>query len=171
MDNGQSTSLSIINTKMPNTVFLGLGSNEGNRAALLDQALIRLAEKAGTVVSRSSILETEPWGFASEHKFLNMVVAIDTSLSPTRLLDVTQRIERRLGRRKKTSSNYQDRPIDIDILLYGNRIIHTTRLGIPHPLILQREFVWRPLLEIAPDILWPLTHQPLYKEIEIGKTR
>ena len=163
--------MSIINTKMPNTVFLGLGSNEGNRAALLEQALILLAEKAGTVVSRSSILETEPWGFASEHKFLNMVVAIDTSLSPTRLLDVTQRIERRLGRRKKTSSNYQDRPIDIDILLYGNRIIHTTRLDIPHPLILQREFVWRPLLEIAPDILWPLTHQPLYKEIEIGKTR
>ena len=169
MDN--HTSLSIINTKMPNTVYLGLGSNEGNRAALLEQAIALLAEKAGTVVSRSSILETEPWGFASEHKFLNMVVAIDTSLSPTRLLDVTQRIERRLGRRKKTSSNYQDRPIDIDILLYGNRIIHTTRLDVPHPLILQREFVWRPLLEIAPDILWPLTHQPLSKEIEIGKTR
>ena len=169
MDN--HTSLSIIDTKMPNTVYLGLGSNEGNRAALLEQAIALLAEKAGTVVSRSSILETEPWGFASEHKFLNMVVAIDTSLSPTRLLDVTQRIERRLGRRKKTSSNYQDRPIDIDILLYGNRIIHTTRLDVPHPLILQREFVWRPLLEIAPDILWPLTHQPLYKEIEIGKTR
>ena len=156
---------------MPNTVYLGLGSNEGNRAALLEQAIALLAERAGTVVSRSSILETEPWGFASEHKFLNMVVAIDTSLTPTRLLDVTQRIERQLGRRKKTSSNYQDRPIDIDILLYANRIIHTTRLDVPHPLILQREFVWRPLLEIAPDILWPLTHQPLYKEIEIGKTR
>ena len=169
MDN--HTSLSIINTKMPNTVYLGLGSNEGNRAALLEQAIALLAEKAGTVVSRSSILETEPWGFASEHKFLNMVVAINTTLTPTRLLDVTQRIERQLGRRKKTSSNYQDRPIDIDILLYGNRIIHTTRLDVPHPLILQREFVWRPLLEIAPDILWPLTHQPLYKEIEIGKTR
>ena len=156
---------------MPNTVYLGLGSNEGNRAALLEQAIALLAEKAGTVVSRSSILETEPWGFASEHKFFNMVIAIDTTLSPTRLLDVTQRIERQLGRRKKTSSNYQDRPIDIDILLFGNRIIHTTRLDVPHPLILQREFVWRPLLEIAPDILWPLTHQPLYKEIEIGKTR
>ena len=169
MDN--HTLLSIIKTKMPNTVYLGLGSNEGNRAALLEQAIALIAEKAGTVVGRSSILETEPWGFASEHKFLNMVVAIDTTLTPTRLLDVTQRIERQLGRRKKTSSNYQDRPIDIDILLYGNRIIHTTRLDVPHPLILQREFVWRPLLEIAPDILWPLTHQPLYKEIEIGKTR
>lgn len=166
---------------MPNIAYLGLGSNEGDRAALLEQAIALLAEKAGAVVSRSSILETEPWGFASDHRFLNMVVAISTPLSPTRLLDVTQRIERQLGRKHKTASEkttdspskrkYQDRPIDIDILLYGNRIIHTTRLDVPHPLILQREFVWRPLLEIAPDIFWPLTQQLLSEEIKIGKTR
>lgn len=153
----------VLIASMYNTVYLGLGSNQGNREELLEQAITLLAEKTGNLISRSSIMESEPWGFVSENKFLNMVVALETSLSPPRLLDVTQRIERQLGRKHKSSAklDYQDRPIDIDILLYGSRIIHTTRLTVPHPLMLQRDFVWRPLLEIAPDILWPLTSQPL----------
>ena len=146
---------------MPNIAYLGLGSNEGDRAALLEQAIALLAEKAGAVVSRSSILETEPWGFASDHRFLNMVVAISTPLSPTRLLDVTQRIERQLGRKHKTTSEkttaspskrrYQDRPIDIDILLYGDERVDTPDLQIPHPLMREREFIMRPLEEIFPQ--------------------
>ena len=153
---------------MHNIVYLGLGSNEGDREELLEQAISLLVEKTGNLLCRSSIIESEPWGFVSSHKFLNMVVALETSLTPTRLLDITQRIERQLGRKHKSSAklDYQDRPIDIDILLYGSRIIHTTRLTVPHPLMLQREFVWRPLLEIAPNILWPLTGQPLRDVIE-----
>ena len=153
---------------MYHNVFLGLGSNEGDRAELLERAISLLALRAGVVVARSSVIETEPWGFVSEHRFLNMVVALETTLSPTRLLDVTQRIERQLGRTQKTEKAYSDRPIDIDILLFDNRIIHTSRLDVPHPLMLQREFVWCPLLEIAPDVLWPLTGQPLRHELPLS---
>ena len=151
---------------MVHNVYLGLGSNEGDRAELLERAISLLALRAGIVVTRSSVIETEPWGFVSEHRFLNMVVALQTSLSPTRLLDVTQRIERQLGRKRLQSKRaYADRPIDIDILLFDNRIIHTSRLDVPHPLMLQREFVWRPLLEIAPDVLWPPTGRLLRNEL------
>lgn len=179
--------LSIKSFSMPSLVYLGLGSNQGDRHALLEQAVALLVEKVGTVVARSSIIESEPWGFTSPNKFLNMVVSMETSLSPSRLLTVTQRIERQLGRTHKSTplptsqtplpanlpsnlpfnlpdnlpSSYSDRPIDIDILLYADRLIHTPRLTVPHPLMLRREFVWRPLLEIAPDILWPPTAQPL----------
>ena len=167
---------------MSSLVYLGLGSNQGDRHALLEQAVALLVEKVGTVVARSSIIESEPWGFTSSNKFLNMVVSMETSLSPSRLLTVTQRIECQLGRTHKSTplptsqtplpsnlpsslfplpSSYSDRPIDIDILLYADRLIHTPRLTVPHPLMLRREFVWRPLLEIAPDILWPPTAQPL----------
>ncbi len=174
--------LSIKSFSMSSLVYLGLGSNQGDRHALLEQAVALLVEKVGTVVARSSIIESEPWGFTSPNKFLNMVVSMETSLSPSRLLTVTQRIERQLGRTHKSTplptsqtplpsnlpsslfplpSSYSDRPIDIDILLYADRLIHTPRLTVPHPLMLRREFVWRPLLEIAPDILWPPTAQPL----------
>lgn len=167
---------------MQSLVYLGLGSNQGDRHALLEQAVALLSDKVGTLVARSSIIESEPWGFTSPNKFLNMVVSIETSLSPSRLLTVTQRIERQLGRTHKSiplpasqtplpsnlhpstfnfPSSYSDRPIDIDILLYADRLIHSPRLTVPHPLMLRREFVWRPLLEIAPDILWPPTAQPL----------
>ena len=174
--------LSIKSFSMSSLVYLGLGSNQGDRHALLEQAVALLVEKVGTVVARSSIIESEPWGFTSPNKFLNMVVSMETSLSPSRLLTVTQRIECQLGRTHKSTplptsqtplpsnlpsslfplpSSYSDRPIDIDILLYADRLIHTPRLTVPHPLMLRREFVWRPLLEIAPDILWPPTAQPL----------
>jgi len=156
---------------MQHTAYLGLGSNEGNRDELLERAIALTDEKAGKLVCRSSIFESEPWGFVSEHKFLNCVIAIETTLTPTRLLDVTQRIERQLGRRHKTSPailnpDYKDRPIDIDILLYDNRQIHTSRLIVPHPLMLKREFVWRPLLEISPDIVWPPTGKLLREMVE-----
>ena len=174
--------LSIKSFSMSSLVYLGLGSNQGDRHALLEQAVALLVEKVGTLVARSSIIESEPWGFTSSNKFLNMVVSMETSLSPSRLLTVTQRIECQLGRTHKSTplptsqtplpsnlpsslfplpSSYSDRPIDIDILLYADRLIHTPRLTVPHPLMLRREFVWRPLLEIAPDILWPPTAQPL----------
>ena len=136
------------------TAYLGLGTNLGvDKAANLHQAVTLLGEQAGNVLACSSFIETEPWGFQSENTFLNAVVAIETSYSPHALLRITQAIERHMGRTHKTKDgDYKDRIIDIDILLYGKEVIHDSDLIIPHPLIMQREFVYRPLFEIAPEI-------------------
>ena len=135
-------------------VYLGLGSNLGNRETLLLQAIKLINERVGQVLRRSSFIETEPWGFESEHRFLNAAVCCETALSPRQVLQATQQIERDLGKRKchatkrQKEINYQDRPIDIDILLYDDLIVDEPDLKIPHPLMHQREFVMRPLNEI-----------------------
>jgi 2-amino-4-hydroxy-6-hydroxymethyldihydropteridine diphosphokinase len=142
------------------TAYLGIGSNLGNRKALLEQAVALIAEYIGKVIACSSFIETKPCGFDSEHLFLNGVICVDTPLTPHKLLHQTQRIERRMGRLHKTGSHgYSDRPIDIDILLYGNRVIHSPHLTVPHPLMLRRDFVLKPLLDIAPDITLPPTNE------------
>jgi thiamine pyrophosphokinase len=134
------------------TTYLGLGTNQGDRRALLEQAISLIGQRVGRVVRRSSVIETEPWGFSSANKFLNMAVAVETSLSPRPLLEATQEIERMLGRQKKsTGGHYSDRPIDIDILLYDDLHIDEPDLTIPHPLMHEREFVMRPLGEILPS--------------------
>jgi len=134
----------------PTDIYLGLGSNQGDRHDLLLGAIDRLARRIGDLVLCSSFIETEPWGFESEHPFLNAVALYRTTLTPREVLAVTQDIERELGRRQKTNDSigYQDRPIDIDILLYGSEHIDEPDLKIPHPLMEQREFVMRPLNEL-----------------------
>ena len=136
------------------TAYLGIGTNLGtDKAANLRQAVSLLNEQAGRVLACSSFIETEPWGFQSANTFLNAVVAIDTPHSPHALLRITQGIERSMGRTHKTvDAHYTDRIIDIDILLYGHEVIRDADLTIPHPLIMQREFVYRPLFEIAPEV-------------------
>ena len=136
------------------TAYLGLGTNLGDdKAANLRKAVDMLHEQAGRVLACSSFMESEPWGFQSANTFLNAVVAVDTEHTPHELLKVTQEIERTMGRTHKTTDgNYADRIIDIDILLYGDVVMHTPELTIPHPLMIQREFVWRPLQEIAPHL-------------------
>ena len=136
------------------TVYLGLGTNLGDdKAANLRKAVDMLNEQAGHVLACSSFMESEPWGFQSTNTFLNAVVAIDTQHTPHELLSITQSIERTIGRTHKTiDGNYCDRIIDIDILLYEDIVINTPELTIPHPLMLQREFVCRPLQEIAPQL-------------------
>lgn len=130
-------------------VFLSLGANLGNREQTLQQAIDLLRAEVGTVLRTSSFFYSEPWGFASEHAFCNLCVAIETPLSPLDLLHATQHIEQRLGRtHKSTHRDYQDRTIDIDILLYGNEHILTPELTIPHPLMNERDFVMTPLNEI-----------------------
>ena len=134
---------------MPLTdVYLGLGSNLGDRHAQLLAAIELLAQRVGRLVRCSSFIETAPWGFVSEHPFLNAVALFRTTLSPRELLTVTQDIERQLGRRQKSNGTYADRPIDIDILLYGDAVIDEPDLKIPHPLMHERDFVMRPLNEI-----------------------
>ncbi|MBE6308197.1 MAG: 2-amino-4-hydroxy-6-hydroxymethyldihydropteridine diphosphokinase [Bacteroidales bacterium] len=148
-----------MNTKR---VYLGLGTNTGNKNENLARAIELLSLALGSPVALSGIIESEPWGFESENRFLNCVAAFDTTLSPTLLLDTTEEIERTLGRtRKSLNGQYSDRIIDIDILFYGNEIIENERLNIPHPLLHKRDFVLLPLQEIAPQLVHPRLHKSI----------
>ena len=132
-------------------VYLGLGSNLGDKAENIRKAISLIGERVGTVFRQSSLIETEPWGFQSENTFLNGVILVETTLTARQLLKATQKIERDLGRKKKSDSskNYSDRPIDIDILLYDDLTVDEPDLKIPHPLMEQRDFVMIPLREIC----------------------
>lgn len=134
-------------------MYLGIGSNLGNRRAILRQAIRLIGERVGEVTRQSTFIETEPWGFESANKFLNAVILCETDMTPREVLEATQQIERDMGRQKivhRTSSNrtYTDRPIDIDILLYDDLTVDEPDLMIPHPLMEQRDFVMIPLKEI-----------------------
>lgn len=135
-------------------VYIGLGSNLGDGPKNLDAALRLLQEQAGDVICTSRYVESEPWGFESAHRFTNAVTAIRTQLDPMQLLDVTQAIERQLGRRKKRKrgEGYADRIIDLDLLLYDDLHIDTERLTIPHPHIDERDFVRLPLEECRQQV-------------------
>ncbi|MBQ8948566.1 MAG: 2-amino-4-hydroxy-6-hydroxymethyldihydropteridine diphosphokinase [Prevotella sp.] len=136
-------------------VFLGLGSNLGNRRENLERAIRLIDDRVGQIARQSSFVETEPWGFLSEHKFMNAVVLCETTKTPREVLELTQQIERDMGRRKKSvngksvNRKYADRPIDIDILLYDDLTVDEPDLKIPHPLMRERDFVMTPLREIS----------------------
>lgn len=131
------------------TVYLGLGTNLGDRRRNIAEAVRLIGERIGTVRRMSSLIETEPWGFASDNMFVNAAACVDTPLSPRGVLEATQAIERELGRtRKSTDGQYHDRLIDIDILMYDDLHIDEPDLKIPHPLMYERDFVMRPLGEI-----------------------
>ena len=140
------------------TVYLGLGTNIGNRKENLTRAIGLLSLALGHYTALSSFIETAPWGFDSDNAFLNCTVAFDTELTPHQLLDTTENIERELGRTSKSNGGiYHDRVIDIDILLYGSETVSTERLTIPHPLMHMRDFVLEPLAQIAPHTVHPTT--------------
>lgn len=129
--------------------YLSLGSNLGDRHATMQSAILLLGKQAGSVDRVSSAIETEPWGFKSANKFLNMCVRITTTLSPEQLLATTKDIELQLGRTTKSvNGQYHDRPIDIDILTYDDLHINTPSLTLPHPHMHERDFVMIPLREI-----------------------
>ena len=135
------------------TLYLSLGTNLGDRQKNLSSALKLIGKKVGTVVSTSDVMETDPWGFESSNRFLNMVAKVETDMQPLDVLHATQEIERKLGRTKKSvNREYHDRLIDIDILLYDNLVMNTPELTIPHPLMYKREFVMKPLAQIAPEL-------------------
>ena len=133
-------------------VYLSLGSNLGDREQNLKRAICLIGERVGKVTRQSSFIETEPWGFRSDHRFMNAVILCETDKAPREVLETTQQIERELGRMQKTSHTshlYHDRPIDIDILLYDDINVDEPDLKIPHPLMQQRDFVMIPLREIV----------------------
>lgn len=138
-----------MNPAKTHMVYLGLGTNLGDKRKNLNDAIRMLGNQVGEVEKVSSVIETEPEGFKSDNMFLNAVVKVRTALSPFEILDITQDVEKSLGRKEKSSNGiYHDRVIDIDILLYDDINISTPRLVIPHPRMAQREFVMTPLTEI-----------------------
>ena len=137
------------------TVYLGLGSNIGNREVNLREALERLDAAEIRVVRRSSLYETEPLELLDQPPFLNAAVEVKTDLFPLQLLARIRDIEREMGRRRVTPKG--PRNIDIDILFYGRSVIQTAELETPHPRIAQRRFVLEPLAEIAPEFRHPVS--------------
>ena len=136
-------------------VFLGIGTNLGNRKNNLEEAVVRIEKEIGPIVKYSSIYETEPWGFQTIDVFLNMVVRVDTGLTPPLLLERILKIETFFGR-VRGEKQYVSRVIDIDILLFEDLIIDGETLKITHPLLQERKFVLVPLCEIAPDLVHPV---------------
>jgi len=139
-------------------VYLGLGTNLGDKTQNLNDAIALLSMNIGNVIGVSSFYTSKASGFISENNFLNAVMLIETNLAPFQLLEETQKIEVDLGRTNKTIKAYEDRLIDIDILLYDNLIINQPTLKIPHPLMTERDFVLLPLVEIAPDLVHPVSN-------------
>ena len=130
-------------------MYLGLGSNLGNRKAILNEAISLIQKRVGEVVRQSSFLETEPWGFTSHNKFLNACICVNTQYSPRQILKTTQAIEKDMGRCHKTVNHqYHDRIIDIDILMIDDLNIDDSDLKVPHPFMKERDFVMIPLKEI-----------------------
>ena len=130
-------------------IYLGLGSNLGDKCLHLRTAINEIEKRIGHVECQSAFVETEPWGFESDNTFVNAVVRVDTALSPLDLLKETQTIEREMGRTHKTvDGKYSARIIDIDILLYGDAEINLPELVVPHPRMYERDFVMKPLEEV-----------------------
>lgn len=139
------------------TIYLSLGSNLGDREGRLREALVRLEAAEIHVLRRSRIYETEPQDVHDQPWFLNLVVEAETLLYPMQLLDRTQHIENELGRKRLKPKG--PRSIDIDILLYGNAVIKSSRLEIPHPRFHERRFVLEPLADLVPDLRHPLNRK------------
>jgi 2-amino-4-hydroxy-6-hydroxymethyldihydropteridine diphosphokinase len=148
-------------------VYLGLGSNVGDREVMLQAALTAL-EAAGVRIRRvSPVYETEPQDVREQGWFLNLAAEAETDLFPLQLLEAIGRIERRLGRKRTVAKG--PRSIDIDILLYGNFVIDTPRLTVPHPRLAERRFVLAPLADLAPDLRHPVSRRTV-REMLAGIT-
>lgn len=145
---------------MPELVYIGIGSNIGDRIQNCRQGLDMLVERTtGSLVARSSWYLTQPWGNEDQEDFINAAAEIEMAVPPARLLEACREIERQMGRQE--SGRWGPRVIDLDILLYGSLIVRSPDLEIPHPRLHQRSFVLVPLAEIAPDLLHPVFNKTI----------
>ena len=138
------------------TCHILFGSNMGDKDSIFAQACLHINNRCGKVVQVSAPYESEPWGFESEEWFLNRVIVVETTLAPEDLLKQLLEIERELGRERHPEvEGYMSRTADLDILYYGDRIILTDMLTVPHPRLHRRRFALLPLCEVAPDLVHP----------------
>ena len=157
-----------IRDKSPiNTVYLGLGTNLGDKKKNIEEAFDKIEEQIGNIVSISALFISKPQGYESDNLFVNCVVKISTGLSPRDILEETQLIEREMGRNDKSDLiGYADRIIDIDILLYNQLVVNDTDLKIPHPHLQDRDFVLKPLSEIAYNLNHPVLNKTVSELLE-----
>ena len=148
--------------------YLSLGSNQGDRIGYVQQAagLIGAEEKI-SIVRTSAFYETEPWNMSTKNWFVNAVIEIKTQYSPYELLDICQKIEKKLGREENESQNYEDRTIDIDILFYDKEIINDEKLTIPHKFVHLRAFTLVPMLELNSNFVHPVLHKSIVENPEM----
>lgn len=142
-------------------VFLGLGSNVGNRRAQIQKAIDLISDSIGKIAKKSHLYETQSWGNVQQESFLNQVVMINTMLDPRDLLKEIASIEEELGRDRRNQEKWGPRTIDVDILFYGKRVVRDKGLEVPHPELHLRNFVLVPLMEIAPDLEHPVLKQQI----------
>ena len=139
-------------------VYLGLGSNVGDRLKFIESAIERIGDLEGVkLTKKASLYETEPWGVKDQGFFLNTAVEIETSLSPEDLHNEIKSIEQTLGRESR--EKWTQREIDIDLLFYGDRVIDEENLKVPHNRIEDRRFVLVPLAEMDPDLIHPVLNK------------
>jgi 2-amino-4-hydroxy-6-hydroxymethyldihydropteridine diphosphokinase len=147
-------------------VFLSLGTNLGNKQDNLLKAIKEIGESLGHVVKLSGVYETTAWGFECDDTFLNQVIVVETDFEPLQLINCCLAIEKKMGRERKNSENYESRIIDIDILFYGEEIVEVENLQIPHSKLHLRRFILTPLNEIAPDLIHPILGESISKLLE-----
>ena len=137
--------------------YVLFGSNMGDKDQIFAQACLLFNNRCGQVLEVSSSYESEPWGFEADEWFLNRLIVLETKLDPQHLLDELLEIERELGRvRHPEHQGYDSRTADLDILYYGDRVIHTATLTVPHPRLHLRRFALMPLCEVDPEMLHPV---------------
>jgi len=145
-------------------VVLGLGSNLGDRESWLSKVRDEISNKLGEILVCSDLVESPPWGFNSDNSFLNQVILIHSNQSASKLLEVIHEIESDLGRVRK--GHYADRMVDIDILFFGDLVLETENLSIPHPHIQDRLFVLKPLAQILPEYKHPVIGETVSQLLE-----
>jgi len=145
-------------------VYFSIGSNKGNRSGLINEAIDKIDIIIGKVLQKSSIYETKSWGFNSNN-FYNICILLESTLTPELILNKILTIEKDIGR-LKTTDQYSDRCIDIDILFFDNRIVNSKSLEIPHPRIQLRKFVLTPMLELTPDLIHPILNKSI-RQLEL----
>ncbi|MBZ4651519.1 MAG: 7,8-dihydro-6-hydroxymethylpterin-pyrophosphokinase [Proteiniphilum sp.] len=154
------------------SLILSLGSNLGDREQQIHSTLKKIEERIGKIISISALYHTAPVGFESPHQFVNCVCEVSSKLDIYTIFAITQMIEKEMGRAEKSvDGRYSDRVMDIDLIMAGDLVIDTQELTLPHPRFHQRDFVLRPLCEIAPDQVHPLlgkSIRQLFEELEVS---